>query len=194
MNSGRSASPSSPVAAVQRVGDQAFRELDVVVRLALVAARGLRRGDHLQQRPEEFARRGGARHGASRGRAAPAWRAPRARQPSSLISPLAPALTSERAAALAPAPARRAPAAAARGPCPSGRACQPACAAPCAPSSLRFASRPRDSRSSSVEPRAVLRRQRAPALADDEPACSSTAHGSALTRSAVDFGSLCASP
>src|SRR5450755_3178390 len=40
-----------PVAAVQRIGDQPFGGLDVVLGLALIAAEALGRRDHLQQRP-----------------------------------------------------------------------------------------------------------------------------------------------
>src|SRR6266516_6615441 len=42
------------VAAVERVRDQAFRALDVELRLAHIAADRLGGGNHLQQRPEEL--------------------------------------------------------------------------------------------------------------------------------------------
>src|SRR6202140_2336455 len=43
-----------PVAATQRIGDQPFGGLDVVLGLALIAADALGGGNHLQQRPEEL--------------------------------------------------------------------------------------------------------------------------------------------
>ena len=92
------------VAAVQRVGDQPFGGLDVVVGLALVAADASPRPGSAAAATRRTSRRGGARRDGPRGRAAP--RVESSSSSSSVIA-IAAASASPRDCAALSAPARR---------------------------------------------------------------------------------------